>query len=486
MVLPLAEILAAPRLHLIALTGSPEALQRPVSWCSVTELADPRPWLQGGELVLTTGLRQRTAAAQREFVELVARRGVSGIGFGTGLTHERVPRMVITTARAYDLPVLEVPYETPFLAVDRFVADRIAAESYGRQRDLLRMHHALARALLSGGGLDGLVHTLAQLVGAPVAVTDAYGAVLAATPPGGEWPAGQDAPIEVADVEVADIVVAHLRTPAEHEVLPYAASLVGLELARRQAVLAGRRELVGQVIEDIVRASLSESEAAKRLSAFGVDAARPHTVLLAAAGRGVDPGGDRLRSLPGGVYPLSAAGAEPIVTAYLGEHLVVVVGEGRPVDEVARQTLGYVGRLGESARVGIGGAYPGAAGLRWSFYEAREALSRGPGINGREPLSLPGLLLASEALPLTELGRAVLAPLLDFDEQGGGDLVATLRAYLEEDGSVARVASRLFVHRNTVRYRLEQIERLTGRSLASTQDRVQFWLALQAVTLGAR
>jgi purine catabolism regulator len=286
---------------------------------------------------------------------------------------------------------------------------------------------------------------------------------------------------------VAGAVVAHLRTRAGHEVLPYAASLVGLELARRQAVLAARRELVGQVIEDIVRAALSEGEAARRLSTFGVDAVRPHTVLLAAAGRDADPGGDRLRGLPGGVYPLSAAGAEPVVTAYVGGHLVVVVGEGRPVAEVARQTLGYVTQLGENGRVGIGGAYPGAAGLRWSFYEAREALSRGPGINAPEPLSLPGLLLASEALPLTELGRAVLAPLLDFDEQGGGgDLVATLRAYLEEDASVARVAARLFVHRNTVRYRLDQIERLTGRSLVSTQDRVQFWLALQAVTLGAR
>jgi purine catabolism regulator len=286
---------------------------------------------------------------------------------------------------------------------------------------------------------------------------------------------------------MAGAVVAHLRTRADHEVLPYAASLVGLELARRQAVLAARRELVGQVIDDIVRATLSEGEAARRLSAFGVDATRPHTVLLAAAGRGADPGGNRLRGLPDGVYPLSAAGAEPVVTAYVGEHLVVVVGEGRPVAEVARRTLGYVTQLGENARVGMGGAYPGAAGLRWSFYEAREALSRGPGINAREPLSLPGLLLASEALPLTELGRTVLAPLLDFDEQGGGgDLVATLRAYLEEDASVARVAARLFVHRNTVRYRLDQIERLTGRTLVSTQDRVQFWLALQAVTLGAR
>jgi PucR family transcriptional regulator, purine catabolism regulatory protein len=475
----LADLLAAPGLNLVAVAGSAPALRRAVRWCAVTELADPRPWLQGGELVLTTGLRQRTAAAQREFVARVAERGVAGIGFGTGLSHERVPRATLAAAQAAGLPVLEVPYETPFLAVDRFVADWISAESYRQQRDLLEVHDALARALLSGGGLDSLLRVLRQVVGVRVAVIDSGGTVLAADGAGEAPPA--------VPIVVAGTVVAHLCTPARHDVLPYAASLVGLELARRQAVLAGRRELVGQVIEDIVRATLSEGEAARRLAAFGVDLTRPHTVLLAAAGPEADPGGERLRGLPGGVYPLSPAGAEPVVTAHAGEHLVVVAGDEPPVEEVARQTLGYVAQLGGDARVGIGGAYPGVAGLRWSFYEAREALTRGPGVNAREPLSLPGLLLASDSLPLAELGRAVLAPLLDFDGQGGGAaLVETLRAYLEEDASVTRVAGRLFVHRNTVRYRLEQIERLTGRSLGSTQDRVQFWLALHAVSLGGR
>jgi purine catabolism regulator len=46
---------------------------------------------------------------------------------------------------------------------------------------------------------------------------------------------------------------------------------------------------------------------------------------------------------------------------------------------------------------------------------------------------------------------------------------------------VARTADRLFIHRNTVRYRLSQIEQLTGRSLDQTNDRVHLWLALLAL-----
>jgi purine catabolism regulator len=122
-------------------------------------------------------------------------------------------------------------------------------------------------------------------------------------------------------------------------------------------------------------------------------------------------------------------------------------------------------------------------GLRWSYYEAHEAMTRGPGINERARMSLSGLLLASEDVPLRDLARDVLRPLRDFDAAHAGSLVATLRAYLDADGSVATVADRLIVHRNTVRYRIDQIERLTGRSLSRTADRVQLWLAMAAAHL---
>ena len=123
------------------------------------------------------------------------------------------------------------------------------------------------------------------------------------------------------------------------------------------------------------------------------------------------------------------------------------------------------------------------SGLRWSYYEAYEAMTRGPGINERQPMSLSGLLLASEDVPLRDLARDVLRPLRDFDAAHAGCLVATLRAYLDADGAVAVVADRLIVHRNTVRYRMDQIERLTGRCLTNTADRVQLWLALAATSM---
>jgi purine catabolism regulator len=473
----LTDIVADPVLSIRLIDGGkPAALSRPIRWVAVTELADPRPFLSGGELVLTTGLGQRTAARQREFVERLAERDVAGLGFGIGLTHASIPAATLAEARGRGLPVLEVPYSTPFIAVDRFVADRILGEQYARFQDLLNEHDTLARSLLSGRGLGALVESLHQILDAPVMVVDQQGGVLAASP-AGDAPKDGDAQPAAIPVEVEDRVVAYLCCAPRRsaDVVPYAVALVGLELARRQAVLAGQRQLAGQVLEDLVRGTITTTVAERRLAAFGIRAADQHALLVGT----VDHAGGDLRRQLAVSPPLLDA-----TTAVLEDCLVAVLGPGQRPDEAARLMHAHLSQRGAGARVGIGGWHTGMTGLRWSYYEAHEAMARGPGINGRQQMSLSGLLLASDAVPLRDLAEDLLRPLREFDAAHSGALVRTLRAYLDANGSVAKVAEQLIVHRNTVRYRLEQIERLTGLSLASTAARVQLWLALSAVQLG--
>ncbi|WP_433365324.1 PucR family transcriptional regulator [Actinoplanes sp. CA-142083] len=486
MTLRLADVLADPDLSLRLADGDAAALNQTVRWCAVTELADPRPFLSGGELVLTTGLSQLEEATQRQFVSRVAGGRAVGLGFGIGLTHDRIPAATLAEARERRLPVLEIPYSTPFIAVDRFVADRVLEEQYGRFADLLDEHDTLARALLSGRGLGALIGSLHQILGAPAMVVDVYGRVLATAPASAAWPVEQilfaarsgasgDTPMAVP-VSVEDSVVAYLccrRPRRSADVLPYAVSLVGLELARRQAELAGKRRLAGQVLEDLVRGTIGGAEAERRLSPFGIRADDEHALMVATAGKLGDPR-KRLVASP----PMTGA-----TTAVLEDCLIAVLEPGQSTREAALLLQDYLSRHGSDVRVGIGGWYAGTTGLRWSYYEAHEAMNRGPGINEREQMSLSGLLVASEDVPLRDLAQELLRPLHDFDAAHSGSLVATLRAYLDADGSVAEVATRLIVHRNTVRYRIEQIERLTGRSLARTADRVQLWLALAASDL---
>ena len=74
---------------------------------------------------------------------------------------------------------------------------------------------------------------------------------------------------------------------------------------------------------------------------------------------------------------------------------------------------------------------------------------------------------------------SILAPIEDSEGAYGGELMRSLEAFIECNGQWERAAKALFCHRHTLRYRIRRVEELTGRSLDSARDRIDFWLALR-------
>jgi purine catabolism regulator len=81
---------------------------------------------------------------------------------------------------------------------------------------------------------------------------------------------------------------------------------------------------------------------------------------------------------------------------------------------------------------------------------------------------------------LRAFADSLLAPLDDYDRAHGGELQASLRAFLQHNARWETAASELYVHRHTLRYRMRKVEELTTRDLSSSFDRMEFWLALRA------
>jgi PucR family transcriptional regulator, purine catabolism regulatory protein len=123
-------------------------------------------------------------------------------------------------------------------------------------------------------------------------------------------------------------------------------------------------------------------------------------------------------------------------------------------------------------------------GLRRAYQEARFALeAAGPTARVATVADLGShrlLLARQEDAALEAISRGLLGPLADYDRRQHGDLVASLRAFLEHNGNWEAAARALGVHRHTLRYRIRRIAELSGRDLDRAGDRVEFWLALQA------
>lgn len=469
MALTLAELLTHADLGLRLAGSAAATLGEEIRWVAVTELEDPAPFLTGGELVLTTGVRQRTAVEQRRFVRVLRRAGALGIGFGIGLGHDEIPPALVAEANRWGLPVIEVPYKTPFMALGKLVADSHSADHYASLERLIGAHQVLARSLLTGGGLHELLKHLGTMLHTEIVLTQFTAQLYASSPEVGAPTMDRWIPYPVPTGR-RDACTLWARKPFEDSgIISYAQNLISIELNNLTKQRQAQRALAGQVMNDVVRGTLEAEEASRRLAGIGVNSTKRNVVLLAESAA-------HYKNLRGATLPAVLDGA---VTAMLDRDLIVVVeDDGAAAPKLGRLLSDHLTEAGIHATIGIGGAYTKPNGLRWSYFEAKDAAGRGLEVNEPERLSITSLLLASEDVPLADMAGEAIGPLARFDRQHGAELVHTLETYLTLNGSVAQVAEQLNLHRNTVRYRLGQIAELTGYDPAVTADRVQLYLAL--------
>ncbi len=77
--------------------------------------------------------------------------------------------------------------------------------------------------------------------------------------------------------------------------------------------------------------------------------------------------------------------------------------------------------------------------------------------------------------------RRLVEPLLIYDQERRSDLIRTLRVYFVAGANTSEAADRLFLHRNSMLYRLTRIEALTGLDLKDYRARLALQLGLLAV-----
>lgn len=480
MSISIAKLLQDPTLGLRLRTGHGPVLQQRLEWAAATEFADPGPFLTGGELVLTTGMRLRSVRACRTFVDAVSRSGSRGIGFGVGFTHERIPEALLDEARRAEIPVLEVPVAVTFAMVAKRVAEANASERVERVESQYRRRERLVELLMGDGGLESMLRALGRETGAHVAVS-VNGELLSGSleiddPRITGWDA---LPIALGPAGQATLHASRPRR--DDELLSASRTLVGLHLAQSSRRMRDVRMQAGQVLDDLISGRLAPEVVGSRLESIGLAPKRNYRMLV------VSGSGPRRGDLA--AVPLPASLADTVATV-LDRRLAVLVDAAGPEPKVAAEALIAATRAaGIPARVGIGGPYPGTQSLRWSWFEARDALDRlgeGEEIGEAPRLSIAALILGASDAPVAELAEEIVGPIEQHDREHGTSLVATLDAYLANSGAAGEVAARLGTHRNTVRYRIEQIAQITGFDPRVIPDAVQLSLARTARRLTRR
>ncbi|MEU1269215.1 PucR family transcriptional regulator [Streptomyces sp. NPDC005799] len=523
-----------------------DRLDVPVRWAHVSELADPVPYMEGGELLLITALKldAEDPEAMRRYVKRLVGAGVVGLGFAVGVNYEEIPKALIDAAEQEGLPLLEVPRRTPFLAISKAVSAAIAADQYRAVTAGFAAQRELTRQALAEGP-EGLLAALAGQVDGWAALYDASGAVVATAP---EW-AGRRAARLTADVERLrerpapassvvggpdneDRVELHSlgtgRRPraalavgtasalgtAERYAVHSAIALLTLTTERSRSLRAAEQrigvavlrmllagepdharavagDLYGGLLDAPFRMIVAESAPAVRMS---VDShAHLETVRTGTDAVGADP----LAALAEAAESAAARAGEALLVVPDGERLMALAAdEGAVLAACADFAAGLEAARTGAAREQLGGdedelvvgvsAPVGPIAVAAAYKQAEQALSvarrRGRVYVAHEQLASGSVVPLLADDAVKAFADGLLRPLYEHDATGRGDLVASLRAWLSRHGQWDAAAADLGVHRHTLRYRMRRVEEILGRSLDDPDVRMELWLALKATS----
>ncbi|MGW0865952.1 PucR family transcriptional regulator [Streptomyces sp. NPDC002611] len=496
-------------------------LDRAVRWAHVTELLNVADFLEGGELVLTTGMPYPEDASKlRDYVDQLTDVGAAGLIVELGHRYRKVPEELVAACRAREVPLIELARGVRFIDVTQTI-HALILDAQGallrRRRDIQDIFTALT---LRGAEPEELVHTTAELTGAPVVLEDLTHRVLmcellgrpyepvvsawsrrsrAAPTLGKIAPSGPEgwliAPVQDHQGLWGRLVLLEGRLNAEPDpehVLVLERAAVALTMARLAGPAWWERRAHRSVLRDLYeRRFRSPADARARAEALGLPAFghRLFAVVVRHTHTGTDEHLDER---------LAKALAQTGIRALVGETapgrigVLLALAQASAWQPVAER-IGRLVReeLGPEAVVAVGPGVTDLSGIARSWQEAEQTAEA---ITPASPdrwfyvpadIDLPELLGVLRQDPrLQRYAERRLIRLIEHDDRNSSDLLPALRAYLTAAGNKSVAAKRAGMSRQAYYQRLHTIERLLGCDLESGLQRTSLHVAVLVLDAG--
>lgn len=477
------DLLRSPALQLRLIAGAAGVARR-VAWAHVSELSDPTPWLSGAEMIMSIGLAMpRDPAGQRTYLERLDDAGVSGLALSEGLSVPPLSEDFLAAAEERGFPVVEVPLPVPFIAVSQEVAWAVQNNTSQRLNAQLQVFGAvqwLAAGTMSTGEIFARLERLSGytlyactprlgplLDGVPVPPAELAKLIPATVSSPPTVPGGYVLPVTGPQRTLGFILAMEnaAAAPAGVSVVQHIATVAALQVSMRAHEREMLRRQGAETLAEMLGGALDPALVRRRLTAAGLPAGEPLVLAV------IRPGG-------GASYETVADSLGPLVLRQQDELYALLP------DAEAEALLSAAS---SAVTAGLSRAFAAGASLAVARREAQWAVSRaaeaGRAVT-RYGDDRTGRWLTGDSADLRALVEDVLGDVIEYDQAHAGDLIPTVRTWLEHDRQTERAAQALHIHPNTLLYRVHRFEQISGRSLAATESLTEVWLALRTLLAG--
>ncbi|MDR2374180.1 MAG: PucR family transcriptional regulator [Bifidobacteriaceae bacterium] len=464
-----------------------DKLDREVRWVHTSEIFDIAPLLRGGEVLLTSGLGLVGAREerQREYVLALADQDVSALMIEVGRTFLAVPAVMLDAARQAGLPLVVLSGTVPFIQVVETVHRRLMDADYSALLARDEFRRRLTDALITGGGFQGVLDVIGEVLAVDAAIETAPGRIIADTDQRDPTAADAALAITVTGQPWGRLLVWSEGRELDEGLLDCCLDAISLELLRTSRIGTSRAQREYELVSDIISGNFaSAADIRSQCASLNLSAGAGESFLVIAVTPGV---ADRAAQTLATLAAVAQHSFVSHVAANSSDQLLAI-GVGRAMAEPRLR------RFLESLRAKLeaqslpkhhGGILavaadpvPDAADLTEAVRQAREAcdLATRLGIKHRSLLArdLGVARLLASAVDDSELERFVveqLGPILERDAARRSDLVLTLDAYFAAGLSKTKAAQALGIRRQTMYQRLERIGELLGASDINLHER---------------
>lgn len=537
------EVLALDAFRDAKVVGGKEGLHQTVRSVNVMEVPDIFEWIQPGELLITAGYSIRdNPDAQLALIPKLAGKQLAGLAIKPQRYLGKIPQAMIEQADAYKFPLVELPADVSFADLISPVLSGIVNQQNRYLSHSLQVHQKFMEIVAHGGTIKDMADCLAQLAGNPVMIYDAVHSRLerdagawnremmdaAADFARGqlgempeqtrhcrmEYPGGGvevwETPIIKGRDVYGKVLVLETNKPLrgpDIQTMERLATVAALEIVNLLAFDQIERRYANEFMDQILNAKIDDEWIA-RAKLFGWDLGKDYyAIILQTETATGDPSEKDEKTqmllnsrIVKGLTQYYRAKKRAIIAGTKRNHIMLFL-ETSSLDRMAArlEAMKQAGVIrkelqtmirGGTVTLGLGRYHPGVGGFQRSYDDARKSLLIGieMGLGGQDihfnDLGVYRLLVLLETREeMREYLLDYITPLLAYDDEKKTELLKTLAMYFKYRGNIRKISQALFTHYNTILYRIDRIQEITGLNLDENEDRINLEIALKIRTL---
>jgi purine catabolism regulator len=509
---------------------------RPANWVTIlTELSELNNQVQAGDIVILPANLQ-AGANLKALKQLLT--GLSELSASALLTFRPIADNIASEAENSGIPILIVTGDVTLREVHQGIAGLLVDRQKQIQERGMQLYRRLTEMSREEQGLAAMTEVMSRLTGKIVAVQDKRLDIMAMTIPSNmsldslmvqsalirrdilpralknrkaaasalqnQW----QQMVSVGDTQMGRLIspiisgdrargyVSVVGLPEELDLLDtltveYGAAACALEMAKAKAISEAKKELRGNFLEGLLAGTLPETEINRLSGRLDHDTTRPHAIMTFAWDGDDTPSLRRLESPLS--WLVSSHNRSALTHIYSNNHVCVFQSLADRDDkmssavELARHIREHLRAEFPKQRLLCGLSGPAKSLGEWPevYHQALQAMKVAERLHLDKTAEFNNLgvyrLLTElvDAPTVQEFCSEIIGPLVRYDQRHRSNLVKTIGAYFENHGNISQTAENLFVHRNTLLYRLERIQDLTGQHLDNSDERLALQLALK-------